>query len=49
MHAGMRSNPVDMPLEREWRWNERRNGAEGISLYEDRLAWWSANWVTSFA
>lgn len=34
---------------REWRWNERRAGADGVTLFADRLAWWSANWATPFA
>ncbi len=34
---------------KEWRWNERGNGADGITLFTDRLAWWSANWETPFA
>lgn len=34
---------------REWRWNEHRAGAEGVTLFADRLAWWSANWETPFA
>jgi hypothetical protein len=38
-----------MTFIREWRWNERHNGADGVSLFEDRLAWWSANWETPFA
>jgi class 3 adenylate cyclase len=33
----------------EWRWNEHRAGADGVTLYADRLAWWSANWATPFA
>ena len=27
----------------EWRWNEHQTGADGVTLYADRLAWWSAN------
>lgn len=33
----------------EWRWNEQRAGADGVTLWKDRLAWWSENWATPFA
>jgi hypothetical protein len=33
----------------EWRWNQHGAGADGVTLYADRLAWWSASWDTPFA
>ncbi len=31
---------------REWRWNEQRAGADGVTLFDNRPAWWSANWAS---
>ncbi len=34
---------------KEWTWSRARRLHDGVTLYADRLAWWSANWETPFA
>jgi hypothetical protein len=34
---------------KEWKWNQRRTGEDGVSLYSDHLVWWSENWEAPFA
>lgn len=37
-----------MPVIREWRWNERWEGCDGVTLCTDSVAVWSANWRAPF-
>jgi hypothetical protein len=38
-----------MSENREWTWNRRQDGQDGVTIEDDHLVWWSDNWAAPFA